>query len=68
MQKTLPEAGVTFVDKRHNTIYLTVGGCQVTVTCSAQDNPELYDQVKDILVDSFFRSPTPACGNLPAIS
>ena len=51
MQKTLPEAGVTFVDKRHNTIYLTVGGCQVTVTCSENSNTELYDKVKDILVD-----------------
>lgn len=68
MQKTVPETGITFVDKPHNTIYLNVGGCQVTVTCSAKDNQELYDQVKDILVDSFFHSPTPACGNLPAIS
>lgn len=68
MQKTVPETGITFVDKPHNTIYLTVDGCQVTVTCLAQDNQELYDQVKDILVDSFFHSPTPACGNLPAIS
>lgn len=68
MQKILPETGVTFVDKPHNTIYLNVGGCQVTVTCLAQDNQELYDQVKDILVDSFFHSPTPTCENLPAIS
>lgn len=67
MQKTVPETGITFVDKPHNTIYLNVGGCQVTVTCSAKDNQELYDQVKDILVDSFFHSPTPTCENLPAI-
>ena len=59
MQKTLPEAGVTFVDKRHNTIYLTVGGCQVTVTCSENSNTELYDKVKDILVDSFLHQSTP---------
>lgn len=67
MQKIIPETGITFVDKPHNTIYLNVGGCQVTVTCSAKDNQELYNQVKDILVDSFFHSPTPACENLSAI-
>ncbi len=59
MQKVIPETGVTFVDKLHNTIYLSVGGCQVIVTCSEQDNAELYDKVKGILVDSFFHQPVP---------
>jgi hypothetical protein len=59
MQKVIPETGVTFVDKPHNTIYLSVGDCQVIVTCSEQDNAELYDKVKGILVDSFFHQPVP---------
>ena len=58
MQKTEPETGVTFVDKAHNTIYLSVCGCQVIATCAERDNTDLYDKVKDILVDSFFHSPT----------
>ena len=59
MQKVIPETGVTFVDKSRNTIYLNVGGCQVIVTCSEQDNAELYDKVKGSLVDSFFHQPAP---------
>lgn len=47
------------MDKPRNTIYLSVGGCQVIVTCSEQDNAELYDKVKGILVDSFFHQPVP---------
>ena len=58
MQKIEPETGVTFVDKAHNTIYLSVCGCQVIATCAEHDNTDLYEQVKDILVDSFFHSPT----------
>ena len=67
MQNVLPETGITFVDKPHNTIYLSVGGCQVTVTCSEQDNPDLYGKVKDILVDSFFHQPMPVREDLSAI-
>ena len=59
MQKVIPETGVTFVDKPHNTIYLSIGGCQVIVTCSEQDKAELSDKVKGILVDSFFHQSAP---------
>ena len=40
MQKIEPETGVTFVDKAHNTIYLSV--CQVIATCAEHDNTDLY--------------------------
>ena len=33
--------------------------CLVAFTCSEQDNAELYDKVKGILVDSFFHQPVP---------
>ncbi|WP_304433499.1 hypothetical protein [Acutalibacter muris] len=42
MQKIEPETGVTFVDKAHNTIYLSVCGCQVIATCAEHDNTDLY--------------------------
>ena len=58
MQKIEQETGVTCVDKANNSFYLSVSGCQVIATCAEQDNADLYDKVKDILVDSFFHSPT----------
>ncbi|WP_304583381.1 hypothetical protein [Acutalibacter muris] len=57
MQKITPATGVTFVDQSNHTIYMSVGGCQVTIACLPENNTRLYDKVKDILVDAAFHMP-----------
>lgn len=54
MQNLNLETGITFVDRKSHTIYLNVGGCQITVNCQKESNPTIYETVKDILVDSAF--------------
>ena len=38
------------IDEAENTVHATVNGCNVTVICRKQANPDIYDRVKDILI------------------
>ena len=40
------------IDKADNTVYARVKGCNITVVCRQQANPDVYDRVKDILINS----------------
>lgn len=40
------------IDKEDNTVYARVNGCNITVVCRQQANPDVYDRVKDILINS----------------
>ena len=43
------------IDKEDNTVYAKVNGCNITVVCRQQANPDVYDRVKDILINSVVR-------------
>ena len=40
------------IDKEDNTVYAKVNGCNITIVCRQQANPDVYDRVKDILINS----------------
>ena len=40
------------IDKEDNTVYARVNGYNITVVCRQQANPDVYDRVKDILINS----------------
>ena len=40
------------IDKEDNTVYANVNGCNITIVCRQQANPDVYDRVKDILINS----------------
>lgn len=54
-----PQGSITIsaVDRAQNTIHLEIDGCPVTLSCTAQSNPETYRQVKAILLDTVIHSP-----------
>ena len=43
---------ISRVDRDHNTVFMTVNGCSVTAICSEAGNPDVYSNVKRILVNS----------------
>lgn len=50
MEQTNTGVTVSSIDREAHTIYLTVNGCRVTAICSPQNNPEIYEKVKTILI------------------
>lgn len=40
------------IDRRTNTVHVKVDGFNVSVICQEQDNTEIYDRVKGILLDT----------------
>ncbi len=40
------------VDKDNHTVLMKINGCRVTVVCRAEANPEVYDRVREILINS----------------
>lgn len=41
---------ISFVDEERRRIYLTIDGCPVTVNCTREDNSDVGDTVKHILI------------------
>lgn len=48
---------VTAVDREQHTIYLTVRGCPVIAMCAPDNNPDIYERVKEILIGAVSRVP-----------
>lgn len=46
------EIAVSFVDEGRHKIYLTVDGCPVTVSCTKEDNLDICETIKGILIGS----------------
>lgn len=51
---------VTRVDLESHTIHLTVGGYPVTAVCKQQSAPEIFENVRNILIGSIIE-----CANKP---
>lgn len=47
-----PNMQVSHVDRDNHTVYMTVNGCPVTAICSPESDPDIYENVKNILVNS----------------
>ena len=57
MQRINEDVTISSVDHEQNIIHLIVKGCPVTAICSPQNNPEIYEQIKMILVGAVLKAP-----------
>ena len=56
-QKTADvQIAVCSVDKENHTVSLTVDGCPVTAVCTPENNAEVYQDIKEMLIDSLIRA------------
>ena len=46
------EIRLSNIDYEQNTLYLTVNGYSVTAICSTQDDPTMYENIKQVLIGS----------------
>ena len=46
---------ISDVDRENHTIHLLVNGCPVTAICTPNDNAEIYEDIKTILVGSILK-------------
>ena len=46
------EIQIIGIERRENTIYMSIDGCKVTAVCREHNNTEIYSRVKGILIDS----------------
>lgn len=47
-----PDMQISRVDRDNNTVHMMVNGCPVTAICSPESDPNVYENVKKILVNS----------------
>ena len=57
MQRINEDVTISSVEHEQNIIDLMVKGCPVTAICSPQNNPEIYEQIKMILVGAVLKAP-----------
>lgn len=57
MQRINEDVTISSVDHEQNIIHLIVKGCPVTAICSPQNNPDIYEQIKMILVGAVLKAP-----------
>ena len=48
---------VSSVDRNNHTVHMMVNGCPVTAVCTPTHHPEVYEQVKSLLIGSIVNSP-----------
>lgn len=48
---------VSSVDRENHTIHLVVNGCLVTAICAPDDNMNIYEELKTILIGSVIKTP-----------
>ena len=48
---------ISSVDRENHTIHLVVNGCMVTAICAPDDNTNIYEELKTILVGSVIKTP-----------
>lgn len=57
MQRINKDVTISSVDREQHIINMVVKGCPVTAICSPQNNPDIYEQIKTILVDAVLKAP-----------
>lgn len=57
MQRINEDVMISSVDREQHIINMIVKGCPVTAICSPQSNPEIYEQIKTILLGVVLKSP-----------
>ena len=57
MQRINKDVTISSVDREQNIINMVVKGCPVTAICSPQNNPDIYEQIKTILVGAVLNTP-----------
>ena len=51
-----PVIHIRDIDLDRNTVQFTVDGISVTAVCSSQDDSEIFDNVKQILIGRYIKS------------
>lgn len=51
-----PEIHIRDIDLESNTVQFTVDGISVTAVCSSQDDSEIFDNVKQILIGRYIKT------------
>ena len=51
-----PVIHIREIDLNSNTVQFTVDGISVTAVCSSQDDSEIFDNVKQILIGRYIKS------------
>lgn len=67
MEQTNTGITVSSIDRENHTVYLTVNGHRVTAICSPQNNPEIYEKVKTILIGAALHSPAESAAKFDKI-
>lgn len=57
MQRINEDITISSIDRERHIINMMVKGCPVTAICSPQSNPEIYEQIKAILVSAVLKAP-----------
>lgn len=46
------EIRIVGIDKKKNTVAMSIDGCKVTAVCRENNNTEIYSRVKGMLIES----------------
>ena len=57
MQRINEDVTISSIDRGQHIINMVVKGCPVTAICSPQSNPDIYEQIKTILVGAVLKTP-----------
>lgn len=57
MQRINEDVTISSVDREQHIINMVVKGCPVTAICSPHNNPDIYEQIKTILVGAVLKAP-----------
>ena len=56
LQRKEQDIIISSIDRERHIIHMVVKGYPVTVFCSPQSDPEIYDQIKTILADAVLKA------------
>ena len=57
MQRINEDVTISSIDREQHIINMVVKGCPVTAICSPHNNPDIYEQIKTILVGAVLKAP-----------
>ena len=57
MQRINEDVTISSVDREQHIINMVDKGCPVMAICSPQNNPDIYEQIKTILVGAVLKAP-----------
>lgn len=53
-ERELAECSIVGLDIQNNTVHIRVNGYKVTVICKPKPNPDVYNDVKEMLINTVF--------------